>query len=208
MLKHSLARQQGLSLVELMITVSLGLLLMAALTSVFSNTLSVNSRSLTLSQLQEESTAVMELMVSDIRRTGYHGGAANIIIDPDNQVTAFTNSVTISAWPDEAAASCILFKYDVNGNGIDDGSDDAFGYRLRDGQIERRQGIATCTETGWQGLTSVDMVRISDLNFVLAEQTTGDVTERRVTIRMAAEVSTDASLTRTLTTEVVLRNEF
>ncbi len=41
--------QQGLSLIELMITMALGLLMMAALTSIFANTIGVNSRSLQLS---------------------------------------------------------------------------------------------------------------------------------------------------------------
>lgn len=208
MLTVQLSKQRGVSLVELLITVGLGLVLMAALTSVFSNTLGVNSRSLTLSQLQEETTAVMELMVSDIRRTGYHANAANIIIDPDNTVTAFNDSVVISAFPDEAGSSCILFKYDNNANGIDDGDSEAFGYRLANGQIERRQSSASCTEGGWQDLTSTAMVNVTALTFTLTEQTSGDMTEQQVNIVLVAQAATDPSLQRTLTTDVVLRNAF
>ncbi|RUO78347.1 prepilin-type N-terminal cleavage/methylation domain-containing protein [Pseudidiomarina taiwanensis] len=208
MLTVQLSKQRGLSLVELMITVGLGLVLMAALTSVFSNTLGVNSRSLTFSQLQEETTAVMELMVSDIRRTGYHAGAANIIIAPDNTVTAFSDSVVISAFSDEAGSSCILFKYDINGNGVDDGNSEAFGYRLATGQIERRQSSASCTEGGWQDLTSTAMVNVSALTFTLTEQISADMTEQRVNIVLVAQAATDPTLQRTLTTDVVLRNAF
>lgn len=122
MLMH---KQQGLSLIELMITISLGLLLMAALTTVFSNTLGVNSRSLQLSQLQEEATAVMELMVSDLRRTGYRADANELLTDPDNASTDFNDSIVISLFPGEAANSCIEFRYDANQDGAFNGAPEA-----------------------------------------------------------------------------------
>ncbi|MFC3272131.1 PilW family protein, partial [Pseudidiomarina halophila] len=107
-------KQYGLSLVELMITITLGLLLMAALTAVFSNTLGVNSRSLKLSQLNEEATVVMDLMVGDLRRAGYRADAAELIYDPANASTAFNDTVKVFSNPDGLANSCIVFSYDEN----------------------------------------------------------------------------------------------
>lgn len=205
MLMH---KQQGLSLIELMITISLGLLLMAALTTVFSNTLGVNSRSLQLSQLQEEATAVMELMVSDLRRTGYRADANELLTDPDNASTDFNDSIVISLFPGEAANSCIEFRYDANQDGAFNGAPEAFGYRVREGQIQRRQSAASCNSGGWQTLTSADMLQVDSLQFVLTERMLVNVNEQIVTIQMSVSAPSDATLSREFSTEVVIRNAY
>lgn len=201
-------QQQGLSLIELMITMSLGLLMMAALTSVFANTIGVNSRSLQLSQLQEESTAVLELMVSDLRRAGFRANAHLLVVDPTIANTDFNDSLVISNHPDEALLSCVLFRYDANQNGSFDGSTELFGYRLRDGQVERRQDAVDCASSGWQALTSEAMVTVDSLSFTLTERTSGDLLEQIVTVALTAANPADDSLQRQLATEVVIRNAF
>lgn len=201
-------RQKGLSLVELMITITLGLLLMAALTSVFSNTIGVNSRSLKLSQLHEEATAIMGLMISDIRRTGYRGDAARLVYDPANASTAFNNTIVISQQTGEAANSCILFSYDEDSDGIHDGAPENFGFRLSGDQIQRRQASATCDDGGWQNATTTDMLIVNRLVFTLTEQMIDLVNEQRVRIEMEVAMPSDTEITRTMTSEVVIRNAF
>lgn len=201
-------RQQGLSLIELMITMSLGLLMMAALTAVFANTIGVNSRSLQLSQLQEESTAVLELMVSDLRRAGFRANAHLLLVDPDSANVEFNDSLTVSNHPDEALLSCVLFRYDANQNGSFDGNNELFGYRLRAGQVQRRQDAADCASNGWQALTSADMVAVESLSFTLTERTSGALLEQIITVAMTTANPADDTLQRQLTTEVVVRNAF
>lgn len=50
--------------------------------------------------------------------------------------------------------SCVIFAYDVNGNGRWDApsskESDYFGYRLRNGQLEQLRGVQDCTSSGWQ----------------------------------------------------------
>lgn len=203
-----LKRQNGLSLVELMITITLGLLLMAALTAVFSNTLGVNSRSLKLSQLHEEATAVMDLMTGDIKRTGYRGDAAELIYDPTNASTDFNDSIVIANATGETANSCILFEYDANGNGVHDGAAENFGYRLVQGRVQLRRSSAGCDATGWENVTTNDMLEVTGLEFTLTEQMINLVNEQRVTIALSVAMPDDAEITRSLTTEVVLRNAF
>lgn len=201
-------QQQGLSLIELMITMALGLLMMAALTSVFANTIGVNSRSLQLSQLQEESTAVLELMVSDLRRAGFRANAHLLVVAPATANTEFNDSLVISNHPDEALLSCVLFRYDANQNGSFDGTAELFGYRLRSGQIQRRQDAADCASSGWQALTSADMVAVEALSFTLTERTTGALLEQIVTVALTTANPADETLQRELATEVVIRNAF
>lgn len=201
-------RQKGLSIVELMITITLGLLLMAALTAVFSNTLGVNSRSLKLSQLHEEATAVMDLMIGELRRTGYRGDAAELVFDPANASTDFNNTVVVSQFGGEEANSCILFSYDEDADGVHDGAAENFGFRVRDNQIQRRQASAGCDGGGWQNVTSAAMILVNDLDFTLTEQMIDLVNEQRVTVVMEVAMPADTDITRTMTSEVVIRNAF
>ncbi|WP_411358910.1 PilW family protein [Pseudidiomarina salilacus] len=203
-----LKRQQGLSLVELMITITLGLLLMAALTAVFSNTLGVNSRSLKLSQLNEEATAIMDLMVGDIKRTGYRGDAARLVYDPTNASTDFNDSIVIANVTGETVNSCILFEYDADGDGVHDGASEDFGYRLVDGRVQLRRSSAGCDASGWENITTNDMIEITGLEFTLTEQMINLVNEQRITVELDVALPSDADITRSLTTEVVLRNAF
>lgn len=201
-------RQKGLSLVELMITITLGLLLIAALTAVFSNTLGVNSRSLKLSQLHEEATAIMDLMVGEIRRTGYRGDAAELVYDPANASTAFNNTIVISQYSGEEANSCIVFSYDEDADGVHDGAAENYGFRMRDNKIQRRQSSAGCDAGGWQDVTTTAMLVVNDLDFTLTEQMIELVNEQRVTIVMEVAMPSDPEITRTMTSEVVIRNAF
>lgn len=201
-------KQRGLSIVELMITITLGLLLMAGLTSVFSSTVGTNSRSLQLSQLNEEATAVMDLLMGDLRRAGYRANAHLLVVDPDNAITDFNNTVAVSAHTDEAANSCITFAYDADNDGVHDGGAEMFGYRLRDGQVQRRQGTLDCTESGWEGLTSPALIQVDALVFTLTERMLDEVNEQVVRVSLSVSLPTDSSISRDLATEVLLRNAF
>lgn len=201
-------KQRGLSLVELMITITLGLILMAALTSVFSSTIGTNSRSLKLSQLQEEATAAMDLLIGDLKRTGYRANAHFLIVDPDNVVAGFNNTVTVSQHPDETANSCILFDYDANANALHDGDVERFGYRLRNGQIQRRSAGLGCADAGWEGLTSPDLIQVDVLEFVLTERMIDVVNEQVVDVLAVVSLPSDEQVTRELATEVVIRNAY
>ncbi|WP_417681379.1 PilW family protein [Pseudidiomarina aquimaris] len=201
-------RQKGLSIVELMITITLGLLLMAALTAVFSNTIGVNSRSLKLSQMHEEATAIMDLMVGELRRTGYRGDAAELVYDPANASTDFNNTIAVSQYTGEEANSCITFSYDEDADGIHDGAAENYGFRIRDNKIQRRQASSGCDSGGWQDVTSTAMLVVNDLEFTLTEQMIELVNEQRVTIVMEVAMPSDTEITRTMTSEVVIRNAF
>lgn len=198
--------QRGISLLEMLITLALGLVLLAALTSVFTNTLGVNSRSLQASQLQEETLATLGLIVDDLRRSGYTADYVNQVVDPGSANEVFRNTLAVSQHPDEVLNSCVVFSYDADQDGLDSGATEAFGYRLRNQQVQRRQGGAACNENGWQGLTSADVIVVDALEFIVTEVVTGTITEQQVQVRLQAHLQQDPTLSRELTQHVVLRN--
>lgn len=199
-------KQRGISLVEMLITLSLGLLLMASISAVFTNTLGLNSRSLQASQLQEEAVATMQLILSDLRRANYTANYEEIVVDPSGNSNPFADSLIVASHPDEAPNSCVLFGYDADSDGVDDGVTERFGYRLRDQQVQRRQNGNVCADNGWQGLTSADAVVVEQLTFTLTEQVTGVITEQWLNIVLRVRLQQDATMVRELNQQVVLRN--
>jgi len=67
------ARQSGLSLIELMIAMVLGLLIMAGVIELFVGNSQINRSTTSLSQMQDNSRFALNLLSKDIRTAGYSG---------------------------------------------------------------------------------------------------------------------------------------
>lgn len=71
MLKRSANQQTGLSLLELMIALALGLVVLTGVTSVFVSTMVGNFDNLKMTRLNQELRTVMLMVTRDLRRAGY-----------------------------------------------------------------------------------------------------------------------------------------
>jgi type IV pilus assembly protein PilW len=86
----TLSRQRGLSMVELLVAMMLGLFLLFALVEILLNSKQSFSSASHLSRLQENGRIATSLVVTDLKRAGYMGGNSNIegikgtadIVDP------------------------------------------------------------------------------------------------------------------------------
>lgn len=91
------------------------------------------------------------VLETQLRRTGYCYGDCTHAL----QSRKFhTSPLKISQYSYQEKNSCIIFAYDVNGNGRWDApsskESDYFGYRLKNGQLEQLRGVQDCTSSGWQ----------------------------------------------------------
>ena len=68
-----MVRQKGLSLVELMIAITLGLILMSGVVKVFLSSKTTYSTQQALSRVQETGRLAMEFIARDVRMAGYNG---------------------------------------------------------------------------------------------------------------------------------------
>ncbi|MGH8505410.1 MAG: prepilin-type N-terminal cleavage/methylation domain-containing protein [Stenotrophobium sp.] len=198
-------RNAGFSLVELMIALTLGLVLTAGLISMFMATLKSNSDLARTQQLENELHAGMQLMTRDLRRAGANGEASPV----PNFVNPFGLGAT-GAYAGEAANSCILFSYDLNDNGVLDTAstnDERMGYRLRQGVLQLRNSGLGCADDGWTDVTTPAVVKVTQLQFAVAALADGDMTIRRVTITLAGQLKSDATIVRSLTGHVRVRND-
>lgn len=150
-------KQSGFSLVELMISIAVGLLITAAVTAMAVNSLKMNSNTLKSARFNQDMGAVIQIMVNDIRRAGYAGDAGPFSTDEDINIVS---------------SSCVLYSYNRNDDStIDD--NERNGFKLDNGIMKIR---TSCTGTEcstdcsldtdtWVDLTDPDVISINSLAF-------------------------------------------
>ncbi len=160
-IKHG-KTQHGFSLIELMISMVIGLIAIAGMISIFASSVKSNTDSLEMVRLNQELRAIMDVMVRDIRRTGYWSKADGVTANP------FMNIST------NAAKDCITYSYDRNPYTLAAGlavleNEDNFGFRLHNNAVKLRQNSTTCdSTTNWVNLSDSSAINISVLTFGLA----------------------------------------
>jgi type IV pilus assembly protein PilW len=181
--------QSGLSLIELMVGLGVGMIVVAGVTSVYVSSVISSSDTLKQSKLNQELTTLMSVMSNDIMRAGvwtitdledYNRPQNNPFSQADNTVLEVVESVasntTQTAVNDASGGECILYTYDADLDGVlDDG--DVRGFRLNNGVVEmREQGDVTnntrhdnCNDAddSWIPLTDSRVINITNLDFIL-----------------------------------------
>ena len=179
--------QQGLSLVEFIIGISLSLAAILAVMSIYITSFTIDTKTIRYSRLVDEVHSIQVLLAEDIKRAGYVNNAEDLIttaVDAANTSRCIPDAsscsdsqfrdIEVSKYAGEVDNSCILFAYDINDSGaLDDGTVDIseeYGYRLRNGAIEARQSGNNCSSGGWQDLTDNTFVYISKLTFTCQKE--------------------------------------
>jgi prepilin peptidase dependent protein B len=225
-------RHRGLSIVELMIGIAIGLFIVAGATLVLTTQLGDNRRLLLEAQIQQDMRATADMISRDIRRAGYWGQsyrqiwpAAGALANPYTRIE-----------PSETPLATDNIEYDRStdeenrGFGVDDNGVDAeagrprerVGFRLNDSNktIDYQLGA-----NNWQALTDKEVIEVTTFRLDMAAR---DVpvpcgagpqcpvlgpggcplvqTYRDVTINIVARARHDAAVQRALRDNVRLRN--
>jgi type IV pilus assembly protein PilW len=137
-LKMAFARQQGATLIELLISVVIGLIIAASMLGMYVTTTSNSSEILKSSKLNQELSSLMTVMVNDIRRAGYAGDFLGAV--SDNKFTYFDDGTTeLKNVIRVVGGNCILYAYNTDGyseEGAVPTNDDVRGFRLNNGAVE------------------------------------------------------------------------
>ncbi|RDV29320.1 prepilin cleavage protein [Alteromonas aestuariivivens] len=203
-----MAKQTGVTLMELLISLALGASALVAVASLIGYGIGTNANLIASARLNEEVSSVLSLMQRDIRRAGYSGATVATVADPAGSPSAFSDSLQVSEFTGEAADSCVLFSYDADGDGVLDGgvNGDSFGYRLNNQQIEMRQNGSDCEATDWLDLTDSGVINVTGLNFALTETVESNVTTTTMTITLQAELVAKDQISRQYTHSFLVRN--
>lgn len=214
-------KQTGLSLIELLIGILIGMIVVAVAIKIFTGS-AQNGQEITKSNhLERDLRNMMDRMVHEIKRAGY----VNFLIDPESlQNNQFARldikptPMTIKGVTHDYSTGCIVFMYNRDSNNPKTPADnERFGFKLAldknnfspDKRLLRMwKGDATLTCTTnpakpaqWETITSPE-VEITDLRFELNE------TPVAVVPRPPSCVSNDIQLvirTVTITLTGVLR---
>ena len=169
--------QSGVTMIEMMIGIVVGLIVLWGLSTVYVNTARGSRTNATANALNQDLRAVMDIMVGDIRRAGYW----NTTVGGDNPFTAVVAFPAGTA-PNAVrnlvvAANCVLYSYDASHAGGTAGTADAgidfFGFRLNGTVVQTLDPNAAvavtsggcATNAQWQNLTDDRAITVTALTF-------------------------------------------
>lgn len=145
---------RGLSIVELLVGITVGLFVLAGATMVATNQVSDNRRLLLETQIQQDMRTAMDIIVRDVRRSGYSFKADQL---PAVGASAPTNGYSPAG--SLSSTNALLYTYssvanDLDNNAADD--EDFKGFKLDGNVIKVQLG-----KDNWQPLTDADVVKIT-----------------------------------------------
>jgi len=215
MLGHLIHRhQRGMTLVELMVGLALGLVVVLAASAVLVERLRDHRGILVEARLMQDLRTSIDIVTRDLRRAGYWGGATKAM------QAASANPYAALA-PTQASANTVSFGFsrDASENNVLDENEN-FGFRLRKGVIEMLIGGGT-----WQAMTDAGTMTVDAFAVTPSVQTVSlrDSCEkpcdlaasacgpvqmiRGFTVSITARSATDAQVRRSLRSDVRLRND-
>jgi prepilin-type N-terminal cleavage/methylation domain-containing protein len=207
--------QRGLSLVEMMVGLAVGLLVVAGATMVVTTQLGDNRRLMLETQLQQDLRASADIITRDLRRAGAWTDTARISLwTPAGPPTA--NPYTVATPASGVTASEVSYGYYRNASSPTD-----YGFKLEGGVLKSLLGGT------WQDLTDVRVMTVTTFNVTArdgpAQQTPcpkpcdppaptatscwPTVTVRDFVINIAAQSVADPAVRRSLSTSVRVRND-
>lgn len=154
--------QRGLTLVELMISMVIGLLLSAAFTSCWLAFVRHYQQQQQLNRLADEAMMVSGFLGRELRRAGFWQAGVALIHEP------LANPFSPLSADD--GGRCLRYRYDLNGDGRLQGGDPAtapwhapatssagnenFAIRLRGRALQLSRDGGACSGGGWETLTT------------------------------------------------------
>ncbi len=189
-------RQAGFTLIELMLSLLLGLIVLGGVLGVFITTYQSSSQDIKRVRLNEEMRAVMEMMSGDIRRAGsWQRDATAWSVTAITAENPFSNAThwAVTRYGSEPSSSCAVFSY---GTGTVGAPAVRYGFGLRERAVWRRKGDGgamgcAIASPVWERLSDERAVAITGLNYaVTLEPGAPGVQLRTVVITLDAAVNT------------------
>lgn len=231
-------RQRGVSLIELMISITIGLVLIAGVTTIYTGIGAAGSENIARTRLTQQMRATMDYMSRELAKAGYVNSwdaAGTSVTGINLDLIALFGPITV------VGGNCILYSYDENDDGgqgegtsgsasapQNNANFELFGIKKDGDFIDVRYGGTshTCDSGSWMALTDEE-VKITTLTFELDTNDTvyydvGNDIEtpspcetgkmclqrRKVNIVLTGELSTDSSISVTLQHQVAVKNDY
>ncbi|PHS72765.1 MAG: type IV pilin [Cycloclasticus sp.] len=181
-------KETGLTLVEMLIALVLGLFVTAVIITVFSTNVRSSTENIKMIRLNQELRGVMTMMVDELKRTGHSADATN---------SDFMSDINFTS-------TCARYSYDEDKSSIRE-TDERFGFRLNVNTIEWSSNATSsgCTGGLWSEITDPNLALITTLDFdVTGSVNTGGVTGVTAVTTTTGVSVYDVTITLTGTTDL------
>ena len=219
-----LSKQQGMSLMEVLVAMSISLVVTASMIALMANSLGATARIIKMTKLTDDLRTTMQMMTRDVRRSSYNANSmfcyANADCGTDGAVT-LAGDITINNSND-----CFTFLTDRDHDG-DSTENDAGGFRRvissGVGVIEMWTGNAApdCSvaagTAGWVQITNPEIMDIfvfsvdDDLSYneVVLDNSLGNILTakvRKIRMNMRGRLVVDNTIVRRIEDVISVRN--
>lgn len=211
--------QRGLSLVELMVGIAIALFIAATGTTLLAGNIRENRSLLLEARVTQDLRTAADVIARDLRRAGYWAAATDGVWSAGTSAAVANPYVALA--PGAAASDAVSFRYsrDTVENNLVDGNEQ-FGFRLRNGVVEMQLGAGN-----WQALTdpgtlvvtafvvtpTVEEISLQNLCSSPCPPASATCPPRQqvrsFALVMNARSVADANVTRSLRSQVRLRND-
>ena len=226
----------GLTLIELLIAFVVGAAVVAGAIKLFGVSSQGRSDINKINTLNRDLRSMLDLMLRDIRRTGYLG--AHPDSDADGKIDAIFKNNPFNEFQIDDDASCIVYAYNKNSNAPPVENNERFGFKLMIDKsfsppkkvlkVRRSAPSLPCHSGSWENMTAPDVV-ITALTFTLTETlfnitsainspaapivhscNPGDqcLSVRQVDVRLSGYVTDDPAIKQTVAGSVKIRNDY
>ena len=157
-----LNNQKGISLIELLIALVIAIIVSATALNIYITSMHRQTDNIKLTRLNQDMRAIMDLMVTDIRRSGFVTSSPDTNFDclksnPFNKINTFSAGTAL------AGTSCIVLAYNIDNNiaggvcAVD--PTDHFGFRTNAGALQMKTSGGTessCANGTWEAISGTD----------------------------------------------------
>lgn len=220
------AAQRGLGLIEMMVGITVGMIVVAGASVMMVNQVNEHRRLMLETQVQQDLRAVGDLVLRDLRRSGYWAVPQRGIWAPEAggaaAATPITNPYSVTTPTAQSTVSEIRYAYSRESsdaeNNTANSATESFGFKLEDNTLKFRLGNA------WQPLTDPGTLVVTAFNVTLNVQNVSlaDACEvdcagaancppvqqvRNFTVLLQGRAAHDAAVVRTVRLVSRLRND-
>ncbi|WP_432720897.1 prepilin-type N-terminal cleavage/methylation domain-containing protein [Jeongeupia wiesaeckerbachi] len=222
-------RQTGLSLVEILVTLAIGLILLGAAASVGLSSLSSSRQAVRSITLQQELQTTMSILTRELRRAGYSALGSDDGADATKQFRKIWLSTPLTSGGNDF--TCAVFRYDRQttplGGVAPSGAgtitnDEITGIQFVNADSTNPDrsnrifllmsapniAVTNCTGSGWEALNTVDQFKVTQLTITPSYVTpSGSSVQLVQSVQISLTGTTpDNSESRTLTELIQIRN--
>lgn len=197
--------ERGITLIEILIALALGLLVLAGVLQLMNQLVAGNTATLTTVRLAQDTRTIMDMIVQDLRRAGQFPEAGRDLGDPVRTLQDQPAVPEIDGQPLQSGKTGESISYSYRES---DGKlvQARFMRDAKTGTVQMHTGTAAAAET----ITDASVMTVTDLTFTpaLVEAGAGQLTAHGIAIeiRISTRLKSDPAVERQLTDRVVLRN--